>query len=78
MSAPDFLKTATPKDKLSAALDVLREFKQCESDDEYVHRPFVAWVAFEMLEEYLEHLVNGKSLKPDTIEYIQQLEKIDG
>lgn len=77
MSAPDFLKTATPKDKLAAALDVLREFKRCESDEEYAHRPFIAWAVFEVLEEYLDHLVDGKPLKPDTIAYIQRLKETD-
>lgn len=77
MSATDFLKTATPKEKLAAALDVLHEFKSCESQAEYLHRPFLAWTVFEVLEEYLEHLVNDRPLKPDTVEYMQQL-KLEG
>ena len=74
MSAPDFLKTSTPKDKLASALDVLREFKQCESVEEYCSRPFATWVMLEMFEEYLDHLVNGNALKPDTLESIRRRE----
>jgi hypothetical protein len=73
MSATDFLKTATPKEKLVAALEVLREFKRCESDAEYLHRPFITWAVFEIFEEYLEYLVDNAPLKPDTVEYIKSL-----
>ncbi len=73
MSAPDFLKTATPKEKLSAALDVLREFREHESQEEWAHRPFLAWAVFEILQEYLEFLVEGEPLKPDTLLYIETL-----
>ncbi len=72
MSAPDFLKTLTSKEKLAVALEVLREFKGCESTEEYLHRPFLTWTMFEMYEEYLDHLVNGSPLKPDTLSYIEQ------
>lgn len=74
MSATDFLKTTTPKEKLSSALDVLREFKQCESPDEWSARPFVAWTMLEMMQEYLEHLVDGKPLHADTVAQLEPLE----
>lgn len=67
----DFLKTKSSKKKLSNALDVLREFKSCESNDEWMAIPFVTWVKLEQLREYLEHLVDGKPLEDDTIEFIR-------
>lgn len=66
MPAIDFLKTPTSKEKLAVALEVLREFKTHESDHEWAVRPFIAWMMFEMLEEYLDHLVNGAPLSDDT------------
>lgn len=62
----DFLKTKRSKEELSAALEVIKEFKGCESDDEWFAIPFEAWAKLEQLEEYLEHLVNGKELEDDT------------
>lgn len=61
----DFLKTKTSKDKLKIALQVLIEFKSCESRDEWLFTPFIAWSKLEQLEEFLEHLVNGKELEKD-------------
>jgi len=66
----DFLSTETPKDKLKAALEVLKEFKRCESTNEYLSIPFVAWAKIEQLEEFLEYLVNDKPLEPDTVKYM--------
>ena len=67
----DFLKTDTPKDELATTLKVIKEFKSCESEEEWFLLPFIAWAKLEQLEEYLEHLVNGKELKEDTIEYMK-------
>lgn len=67
-----FLKTNTPKDKLVSALKVLKEFKSLESNEEWLQIPFYAWIKFEQLEEYLEHLVNGADLKDDTKKHLQQ------
>lgn len=66
----DFLKTRRSIDELSLALDVLNEFKECESQKEYLEIPFYAWAKFEQLEEFLLYLVEGKPLAKDTIEYI--------
>lgn len=68
----DFLKTERSKEELKAALAVLREFKECESQHEYLAVPFACWAKFEQLEEYLAYLVDGGELRPDTI---KQLEK---
>jgi len=65
----DFLETSRPPDELRAALAVLREFKGGESGEEYVAIPFLAWRKLEQLEEFLEHLVEGKPLRDDTVAY---------
>lgn len=69
----DFLKTPRTKDELKTALAVLREFKQCESQEEWLYAPFVAWAKLEQLEEYLAHLVEGAPLEQDTLAQIDKL-----
>ena len=66
----NFLKTKRPKEELRTALEVLREFKECESIEEYLVVPFLAWGKFENLEEFLRHLVEGKPLGEATLEYM--------
>ena len=68
----DFLKTKRSIDELKVALDVLHDFKKCESSKEYLGTWFSAWAKLEQLQEFLEHLVNGEQLQADTIAYIQQ------
>lgn len=67
----DFLKTKRDVSELKIALDVLKEFKGCESREEWLATSFDAWIKFEQLEEFLEHLVNGKPLEEDTQLYIE-------
>jgi hypothetical protein len=62
----DFLKTETPKADLATTLRVLREFKECESQEEWFMINFEAWAKLEQLEEFLDHLVNDADLKDDT------------
>lgn len=68
----DFLKTKRTKEELTTALCVVIEFKQCESQEEWLMIPFHAWTKLEQLEEYLEHLVHGTPLKQDTIDHIEK------
>jgi hypothetical protein len=68
----DFLQTKLSKAELKSALDVLREFKEGESNEEWLMVPFAAWAKLEQLEEYLEFLVEGKELKEDTKEVLKQ------
>ena len=68
----DFLKTTRPKEELTTALSVVREFKSHESEREWVDIPFAAWAKLEQLEEYLAHLTEGIPLRPDTIEYLKR------
>ena len=70
MAITDFLNTQTPKEKLAAALDVLREFKRNESQEEWLMIEFAAWVKLEQMEEFLAHLVEGAELADDTKAYI--------
>lgn len=70
----DFLKTTLTKEELQAALKVVREFKRCESREEWLAIPFFTWVKLEQLEEFLENLVEGKPLKDDTIRYMKKKE----
>lgn len=68
----DFLKTKQTKEKLNAALEVLREFKGCESTEEWMMIPIAVWGKLEQLEEFLAHLTNGEPLKEDTIAYMKR------
>ena len=72
----DFLRTTRTKEELATALQVLREFKGCESGKEYLFIPFIAWTKLEQLEEFLDHLVNGAQLKDDTLAYIKSKEEV--
>lgn len=72
----EFLKTKRSESELRTALTVLREFKSCESRDEWLELSFIAWTKLEQLEEFLDHIVNGTPLKKDTIEYIHRMEKL--
>ncbi len=66
----DFLKTEILSEDLLTTLRVLREFKSCESDEEYIMTMFDAWTKLEQLEEYLAYLVKGSELKQDTLNHI--------
>ena len=68
----DFLKTTRSKDELKNALEVLREFKGCESQEEWLMIPFAAWGKLEQLEEFLAHLVEETPLADDTVEYMKR------
>ncbi len=67
--------TKRKKRDLRTALEVLREFKGCESQDEWLGIPFAAWAKLEQFEEFLAHLVEHQPLAPDTVEYIAQAKR---
>lgn len=69
----DFLKTARSKDDLKTALEVLREFKECESMAEWLSVPLAAWGKLEQLEEFLAHLVEAAPLDEDTQEFLKRV-----
>jgi hypothetical protein len=73
----DFLNTQRSKDDLKITLEVLREFKECESSEEWAMVMFVAWQKLEQLEEFLANLVEGTPLADDTIKYITKHHKED-
>lgn len=66
----DFLKNEWSKDELAIALKVARHFKKCESTNEWMDIPFVAWTKLEQLEEFLDHMVTGAPLQDDTLNEI--------
>jgi hypothetical protein len=68
----DFLQTKRSKLELRTALAVLREFKECESMEEWLGISFSAWAKLEQLEEFLAHLVEGAPLLPDTLAYMEE------
>lgn len=70
MAITDFLSKDISKDSAYEALRVLRLFKECESAEEWLGIGFAAWAKLEQLQEFLEHLVEGKPLAKDTIEYM--------
>jgi hypothetical protein len=55
----DFLNTKTPKENLKIALEVIDEFKQNESAEEWLNDSFSTWQRLEELEEYLKKLTQG-------------------
>ena len=71
----DFLKTSRSKEDLKIALEVLREFKECEGDEEWIAISFATWAKLEQLEEFLAYLVEGKPLEEDTLEEIKRVEE---
>ena len=71
----DFLKTRIHKKDLATTIKVIKKFKSCESIEEWAGIPFMAWSKLEQLQEFLEHLVNGKRLAKDTIEYMKEVDK---
>ena len=75
MAITDFLDTQIPKADLTAALRVVREFKEGESKQEWLEIPFMAWTKLEQLEEFLGHLVEGTPLAEDTERYRQLIRK---
>ncbi len=68
----DFLKTKQTKLALETTLNVLREFKACESEEEWLWISSGAWAKLEQFQEFLEHLVEGTELKDDTIAYMER------
>lgn len=74
----DFLKTKRTPEELRAALDVIRDFKACESQEEWLAISFSAWVKLEQLEEFLDHLVNGVELADDTKAYMAAPNRSNG
>ena len=71
----DFLKTKRSKRELKIALTVLREFKSCESEEEWLYSSFESWEKLEMLEEMLAHLCEKKTLNDDTLKSIAHTQK---
>lgn len=69
----DFLKSERTPDELKLALEVLREFKECESASEWGVIPFACWSKLEQLEEFLDHLANNAPLEADTLERMKKL-----
>lgn len=51
-----FLRTERSKDDLKLCLDVLREFRCCESRDEWAFGSFESWARLEQFENYLQLL----------------------
>ena len=74
----NFLKTTRTKEELKTALEVLREFKGCESQEEWLMIPFAAWSKLEQLEEFLAHLVEGEPLAEDTQAYLKRRDQKAG
>ena len=68
----DFLKTTRNKDELKHAPEVLREFKKCESQEEWLMIPFAAWAKLEQMEEFLAHMVEDAPLADDTVEHMRR------
>lgn len=53
----DFLNTQIPKEELKNALKVIRKFKACECQEDFIFTPCLAWSKLEQLESYLKTLI---------------------
>lgn len=58
MALNDFLKTARTKEDLKLCLDIINEFKNCETKEEWLFQSFESWQKLELLVTYLEGLTN--------------------
>lgn len=58
----DFLQTKRSPAELRTALEVIREFKACESQEEYMGYMFATWHQLEHLEAMLESLLDGTQI----------------
>ena len=56
MALADFLQTKRDKAELQTALSVIREFKEHESEQEWLDTMCAAWAMLEQLEGYLQQL----------------------
>lgn len=74
MAITDFIKSSRSEADLRTALEVIREFKECENQEEWLAIPFVAWVKLEQLQEFLEHMVEKAPLRKDTVSYIDRVD----
>lgn len=52
----EFLKTKRTKEELNLVLDILKEFKGHESQEEWAFCSFESWVKLEQFEDYLRLL----------------------
>jgi hypothetical protein len=57
----DFLKTKRTKEELKLCLDILKEFKECESQAEWLMCSFSTWVKLEQFEDYLRLLTDTET-----------------
>jgi hypothetical protein len=68
----NFLKTKRSLSELKVALEVLHEFKECESMEEFIMLPLSGWAKLEQLEEFLAYLTENIPLADDTIAYMER------
>lgn len=61
----EFLETERTKEELNTALDIIKEFKEKESEREFMQFSCESWQRLEQLEEYLKLLINREK---DTVE----------
>lgn len=52
----EFLKTKRTKEELKLCLDILKEFKGCETKTEWLMCSFESWAKLEQFEDYLRLL----------------------
>ena len=74
----NFLKTTRTKEELKTALEVLREFKGCQSQEEWLTITVFEWIKLEQLEEFLAHLADGEPLADDTLAFLKHIEQQAG
>lgn len=57
----EFLKTKRTKEELKLCLDILKEFKGCENEMEWLVCSFESWIKLEQFEDYLRLLTNTET-----------------
>ena len=58
----DFIKTSRTNKELEMALSVIKDFKKCESIEEFMNDVLVSWQKLEMLEKMLETIINERKV----------------
>ena len=74
----EFLKTKRTKDELKLVLDILKEFKNNESEKEFIYCSCESWIKLEQFEDYLRLLTDTEVEKVEDSrakEYMKTLVK---
>jgi hypothetical protein len=67
----DFLNTNRSLEELAAALETVRDFRECESHAESKSVSLESWHMTDVLEDMLAYLVEGQPMAQETMTQLQ-------